>query len=72
VKIGRICALLKDKGFAFIAADGLEVFAHHTDFPTGRNMLPVGSMVQFETMEFRGKTKAINIVLLPDGDEEAL
>lgn len=59
---GRIVTVFEQRSFSFIQDDqtGEEIFAHVMDYPD-RQLLPVGTQVEFELGTFRNRSKAINI-----------
>jgi cold shock CspA family protein len=59
---GTIVSVFEKRAFAFIKREDNheEVFAHISDFPS-RKLLPVGSVVTFETAAFNGRIKCVKI-----------
>lgn len=62
MRTGIIVTALARRSFVFIQDDatGEEFFAHKLDFPD-HALLPVGTLVEFDVADFRGRPKAIKI-----------
>ena len=62
MRTGIIVTALARRSFVFIQDDatGEEFFAHKLDFPD-HTLLPVGTPIEFDVADFRGRPKAIRI-----------
>lgn len=61
IQNGRVVSFFPQRNYGFIhGEDGNEYFFHILDIADGR-IPPKGSLVAFQTSEYQGKTKAVNV-----------